>query len=48
MSPTLPPKVQAAEDKPHHVFDWAVPARLDGRPLTRTRANAHTDERHAG
>lgn len=33
MSRTLPPKVQAAKDKPHHVFDWTVPARLDGRPL---------------
>jgi hypothetical protein len=34
MSRTLPPKVRAAEDRPHHVFDWTVPARLDGRPLT--------------
>jgi hypothetical protein len=34
MSRTLPPKVQAAKDKPHHVFDWTVPARLDGQPLT--------------
>jgi hypothetical protein len=34
MSKTLPPKVQAAKDKPHHVFDWRVPAQLDGRPLT--------------
>jgi hypothetical protein len=33
MSRTLPPKVQAAKDKPHHVFDWTVPARLDGQPL---------------
>jgi hypothetical protein len=33
MSRTLPPKVQAAKDKPHHVFDWSVPARLDGQPL---------------
>ena len=30
---SLPPKVAAAEDEPHHVFDWAVPARLDGKPL---------------
>jgi hypothetical protein len=34
MSRTLPPRVQAAKDKPHHVFDWTVPARLDGQPLT--------------
>ncbi len=34
MSPTLPPKVAAAKDEPHHVFDWKVPATLDGRTLT--------------
>jgi hypothetical protein len=34
MSKTLPPKVQAAKEKPHHVFDWTVPARLDRKPLT--------------
>jgi hypothetical protein len=34
MSRTLPPKVQAAKDKSHHVFDWTVPARLGGKPLT--------------
>jgi hypothetical protein len=34
MSQTLPPKVQAAKNDPHHVFDWTVPARLDGKPLT--------------
>ena len=33
MSRSLPPKVRAAEDKPHHVFDWTVPATLDGRPV---------------
>jgi hypothetical protein len=33
MSKTLPPNVQKAKDEPHHVFDWTVPARLDGRPL---------------
>lgn len=33
MSTTLPPTIQAAKDKPHHVFDWTVPARLDGKPL---------------
>ena len=26
--------MQAAKDEPHHVFDWTVPARLDGKPLT--------------
>ena len=34
MSTTLPPRVQAAKDKPHHVFNWTVPARLDGQRLT--------------
>jgi hypothetical protein len=33
MSRTLPPKVRAAQDKPHHIFDWTVPARLDGRAV---------------
>jgi hypothetical protein len=33
MSKTLPPKVRAAKDKPHHVFAWTVPARLDGKRL---------------
>ena len=33
MSQTLPPKVRAAKDEAHHVFDWAVPAQLDGKPL---------------
>jgi hypothetical protein len=33
MSRTLPPKVQNAKDRPHHVFDWKVPARLDGTAL---------------
>ena len=33
MSETLPPKVAAAKDEPHHVFDWKVPATLDGKPL---------------
>ena len=33
MSTTLPPMIQAAKGKPHHVFDWTVPARLDGKPL---------------
>ena len=34
MSRTLPPLVQAAKDEPRHVFDWQVPAVLDGKPLT--------------
>ena len=33
MSTTLPPKVEAAKDQRHHVFDWEVPATLDGRRL---------------
>jgi hypothetical protein len=36
MSQTLPPKVRAAKDKPHHVFTWTVPAQLDGTPLAIT------------
>jgi hypothetical protein len=34
MSKTLPPRVAAAKNERHHVFDWAVPGTLDGRPLT--------------
>jgi LPXTG-motif cell wall-anchored protein len=34
MSTTLPPKVRAAKDEPHHVFDWTVPAELAGKPVT--------------
>ena len=33
MSRTLPPKVAAAEDERQHVFDWKVPAAVDGKPL---------------
>jgi hypothetical protein len=33
MSRELPPKVQAAKDRAQHVFDWKVPATLDGEPL---------------
>jgi hypothetical protein len=33
MSETLPQKVRAARGEPHHLFDWAVPATLDGREL---------------
>jgi hypothetical protein len=31
MSRTLPPKVAAAKDVPHHVFDWTVPGLVDGK-----------------
>ena len=31
MSPLFPPKVRAAPRKPHHVFDWKVPATADGK-----------------
>jgi hypothetical protein len=34
MSPIDPPRVRAAPDRPHHVFDWQVPARIQGRKLT--------------
>jgi hypothetical protein len=33
MSRTLPPRIEAAKAQPQHVFDWTVPAMLDGRPL---------------
>lgn len=33
MSPIPPPRVQAAPDERHHIFDWSVPAEVDGRPL---------------
>ena len=33
MSTTLPPKIEAAKDKPQHVFDWTVPVTLNGKPL---------------
>jgi hypothetical protein len=31
MSPTFPPVISAAPDKPHHVFDWKVPATANGK-----------------
>jgi hypothetical protein len=34
MSPIDPPRVRAHPDRPQHVFDWAVPARVEGRKLT--------------
>ncbi len=33
MSPTLPPKVEAAKDVEHHIFDWEVPGTVDGTKL---------------
>jgi hypothetical protein len=33
MSPIDPPRVRADPDRPHHVFDWQVPARIEGRRL---------------
>jgi hypothetical protein len=33
MSKDLPPKVKATSDQAQHVFDWKVPATLDGHPL---------------
>jgi hypothetical protein len=33
MSRIDPPKVRAAKDKRHHVFDWTVPATAGGKPL---------------
>ena len=34
MSPALPPKVEAAKDVEHHIFDWEVPGTVDGERLT--------------
>ena len=34
MSPILPPAVQRDPGTTHHVFDWTIPATLDGKPLT--------------
>lgn len=34
MSPIDPPQVRASRDRPHHVFNWQVPARIGGRKLT--------------
>ena len=31
MSPEFPPNIKAAPRKPHHVFDWSVPATADGK-----------------
>ena len=31
MSPEFPPNIKAAPRKPHHVFDWKVPATADGK-----------------
>jgi hypothetical protein len=33
MSPTLPPVIQKAPRKPHHVFNWKVPATENGKPF---------------
>ena len=34
MSTIDPPKVRAAPDEPHHVYDWKVPGTVGGEPLT--------------
>jgi hypothetical protein len=33
MSPIDPPRVRANPDRPHHVFDWKVPAQIEGDDL---------------
>jgi hypothetical protein len=33
MSPIPPPKVKAAPDQAHHVFDWKIAAQADGEPF---------------
>ncbi len=34
MSPILPPSVQKNPSATHHIFNWTIPATLDGKPLT--------------
>ena len=34
MSPILPPAVQKDPGKTHHIFNWTIPAELNGKPLT--------------
>ncbi|MGZ8694773.1 MAG: hypothetical protein ACXWYS_04980 [Gaiellaceae bacterium] len=34
MSPILPPAVQKDPGARHHVFNWKIPATLDGKPVT--------------
>jgi hypothetical protein len=34
MSPVDPPQIRRAKDKPHHVFDWTVPLRIDEKKVT--------------
>jgi hypothetical protein len=33
MGRELPPRVAATKDEPQHVFDWEVPATIDGEPF---------------
>jgi hypothetical protein len=33
MIPAFPPQIKAAPRKPHHVFDWKVPATANGKPF---------------
>jgi hypothetical protein len=33
MSPILPPAVQKDPGATHHIFNWTIPASLDGKPL---------------
>jgi hypothetical protein len=34
MSPLAPPMVQKAPGKPHHIFDWSIPAQADGKAIS--------------
>ena len=34
MSPILPPTVRKDPKATHHIFNWTIPATLDGKPLT--------------
>ena len=33
MSPIPPPRVRREPDQEHHIFNWRIPAELDGKPL---------------
>ena len=34
MSPTYPPKVSAAQDRPHHIFNWTIPGTLNDQGMS--------------
>jgi hypothetical protein len=42
MSPIAPPAVRTAKEQPHHIFDWRVPAMVDGRRVAITGSLDYT------